>query len=142
MLLDKIVSLNLAVHFYSTVLLVKYSTQLIIQDHFLLLSRTAEQGSPGEIGRAHLFSQKSLACQHWEITDPCCASQTQSQASELGFLGMQSMCNIMQEKLKPLDLFTGVTMSLFHLPHSLVFGSQLGPFEELLYLIKNKLIKS
>lgn len=71
MLLGEIFPLNLAMHFYSTILLVKFPTKLIIRGHFLLLQGAAEQHCfTGRNSRAGLFSQRSLGRQHWEITDP------------------------------------------------------------------------
>lgn len=141
--IDEIVSLHLALHFYSIILLVKYSSKLIIHGHFLLLQGVAEQHClPGEMEEVAWLAKRHFGAYTGRPQPLCYASQTQSQATELNFPGNKvciTLCSVGVKNPEFVD--RRVNHTSFHLPYLPVFGSQLGPFEELFYLIKNKLTK-
>lgn len=128
-------------HFYSTILLVKCSTKLIIHGHFLLLQVAAQQHCFGVLGclaRGHLDANIRRP------QTPCYASQTHPQAPELGFSGNKAWDHYITfwRRHWSSQVCWRELPHFFPLPYLPTFGSQLGPFEELFYLIKNKLIES
>lgn len=145
LLLDDIVSLHLAMHFYSTILVVKYSTKLIIHGHFLLLQVAAEPHciTRGN-GSAGLSSQRSPWYQGGKLQTPCCVSWTQSQPLSWAFLERKQVFISLPSTgdTKAPGFAEGSFCTSFHLPYLPAFGTWLGPFEKLFYLIKNKLTKN
>lgn len=130
--IDEIVSLHLALHFYSIILLVKYSSKLIIHGHFLLLQGVAEQHCfTRRNGRGGLASQTSLRCLHWETTAPllCFPDSVSGHWAKLPW--KQSMHYIMFcSVLKILSLSTGELTTLLSICRTYQYlAASLGPLK-------------
>lgn len=136
----KIVPLHLALHFCSTILLVKYFRKLVI--HIISCYYKEHQGctvSPGEIEKLACLARSHLDASIGRSQTPFFTSQAQSQASKQG-LSANKTCSTLCSAgdTKAPGFVDGSYNTSFHLPYSPAFGSQLGPFEQLFYLIKKK----
>lgn len=95
--------------------------------------------SPGEIEKLTCLARSHLDANSGRSQTPFYTSQAQSQASKRG-LAANKACIILCSAGDPKapGFVDGSYHTSFHLPYSPAFGSQLGPFEQLFYLIKNK----
>lgn len=99
--------------------------------------------SPGEMEELSCLDRGYLDAKSERSQTSCCASQTQSQASELGFPGNKECITLCTSgNTKILEFVDGSYRTSFHLPSLPACDSQLGPFKKLFYLIKIKFIKS